>query len=186
MSGRARLVGAGVALVVAVLVAWFGVQRALGPKVAVQRAVRREVVQTVVASGRVLSPAEVSVGTTLGGVVRTVGAREGERVTAGQVLVELDDAELAAQVAQARAGVDVAAARVGQLRVVGARVADESVRQAEANLRAAQDTFARQRTLFASGAIAEAELEAAQRALDVAASQARSARVAATGARSGG
>jgi HlyD family secretion protein len=186
MSGRARLLGAGAALAVAVLVAWFGVQRALGPRVAVQRVVRREVVQTVVSSGRVLSPAEVSLGTTLGGVVRAVRAREGDRVTAGQLLVALDDAELAAQVAQARAGVDVAAARVGQLRVVGSRVADEAVRQADANLRAAQDTFARQRTLFASGAIAASEIEAAQRALDVAGSQARSARVAAAGARSGG
>ena len=175
-------------LLVAVLggAAWFGAQRALGPKLAVTHAVRREVIQTVVSSGRVMSPAEVSLASTLGGLVRAVRAREGDRVVAGQVLVELDDAELTAQVAQARAGVLVAATRVGQLRAVGARVADESVHQAEANLRAAEATWERQRGLFRSGAIAATELESAQRAVDVARSQLQSARVTATGSSGGG
>ena len=124
-------------LAVLCAVAWFAAQRALGPKVEVVLPARREVVQTVVSSGRVLSPAEVSLGSQLGGLVRAVRAREGERVTEGQVLVELDDRELSTQVEQARAGVLVASTRVGQLRTVSARVAGESVRQAQANLRAA-------------------------------------------------
>lgn len=180
-----------VVMVVLVLAAVAGgvllaVKRARGPSVDVVRAARREVVETVVTSGRVMSPAEVSLGTTLSGVVRAVNAREGDRVRAGQVLVELDEAELAAQVAQARAGVLVAASRVTQLRVVGARVADESVRQAEANVRAARDTWSRQEALFRSGAIASADLEAAQRARDVAQSQLQSARLTAVGSSAGG
>lgn len=167
-------------------VAWFASQRALGPKVEVVLPARREVVQTVVSSGRVLSPAEVSLGSQLGGLVRAVRAREGERVTAGQVLVELDDRELSTQVEQARAGVLVASTRVGQLRTVSARVAGESVRQALANLRAAETTWERQRTLFRSGAIAATELESAQRALDVARSQLQSAQIASAGSSAGG
>jgi len=167
-------------------VAWFAAQRALGPKVAVVLPARREVVQTVVSSGRVLSPAEVSLGSQLGGLVREVRAREGERVTAGQVLVALDDRELSTQVEQARAGVLVASTRVGQLRTVSARVAGESVRQAQANLRAAETTWERQRTLFRSGAIAATELESAQRAVDVARSQLQSAQIASAGSSAGG
>ncbi len=167
-------------------VAWFGVRRALGPRVSVVLPARREVVQTVVSSGRVLSPAEVSLGSQLGGLVRAVRAREGDRVTAGQVLVEFDDRELATQVEQARAGVLVASTRVGQLRTVSARVAGESVRQAEANLRAAESTWERQRTLFRSGALAASELESAQRSLDVARSQLQSAQIAAAGQSAGG
>jgi len=175
-----------VALAGAVALGWFLVQRARGPTVVVMRAARREVVQTVVSSGRVMSPAEVSLASTLGGLVRAVHAREGERVTEGQLVVELDDAELAAQVAQARAGVLLAAARVGQLRAVGARVADASARQAEANLRAAESTWERQRALFRSGSIAATELEAAQRAVEVARSQRQSAQVTAVGSSAGG
>jgi len=115
-----------------------------------------------------------------------VRAREGERVTAGQVLVELDDRELSTQVEQARAGVLVASTRVGQLRTVSARVAGESVRQAQANLRAAETTWERQRTLFRSGAIAATELESAQRAVDVARSQLQSAQIASAGSSAGG
>ena len=161
---RKRVV-VGVALVGVLGVgSWFGVQRALGPRVTVVLPARREVVQTVVTSGRVLSPAEVSLGSTVSGVVRAVHVREGDRVTAGQTLVEFDDAELATQVAQARAGVLVAASRVGQMRTVSARLADASVRQAEASLRAAQSTWERQQSLFQSGAVAATELESARRA----------------------
>jgi HlyD family secretion protein len=175
-------------LVVAALgaFAWFAAQRALGPRVVVVRPSRREVVQTVVSSGRVLSPGEVTLGSLLAGVVSTVTAREGDRVAAHQVLVTLDDADLAAQVAQARAGVLVASARVGQLLGVGARVADESVRQAEANLRAVTATRDRQRALIRTGAVSAAEMDAAQRAYEVAASAARSARITAAGASAGG
>lgn len=164
----------------------FAVRRSLGPKVTVLLPARREVVQTVVSSGRVLSPGEVNLGSTLGGLVRAVNVREGDRVAAGQLLVEFDSAELAAQVAQARAGVLVASSRVGQLRAVSARVASESVRQADANLRAAQSTWERQSSLFRAGAIAATELEAAQRAVDVARSQVQSAQITAAGASAGG
>jgi len=181
-----RVLKALAGLAVVAVVGWFAVQRALGPEVAVVRPARREVVQTVVTSGRVLSPAEVSVGTMFGGVVSAVHAREGERVVAGQMLVEFDDAELTTQVAQARAGVLVAEARVGQMRTVNARVAEALVGQAEANLAAAEASQARQESLFRAGAVAAADREAAQRSLEVAREQLRSAQATSRGAGAGG
>lgn len=180
--------GAIIAVVVAVVAAgaWFGALRALGPKVDVVVVARSDVVQTVVSSGRVLAPAEVNLGGLLSGVVRAVRAREGDRVTAGQVLVELDDEELQALVAQARAGVLLASSRVGQVRGVTARVAGEGVRQAQANLRVAQVGLTRQRVLYGSGAASAVELEAAQRSFDVARSQAQSAEFTAASAGPGG
>ncbi len=177
----------GLAVVVVVAgVGWFAAQRVLGPEVVVLHPERSEVVQTVVTSGRVLSSAEVNLGTMFGGVVREVHVHDGERVTPGQVLVELDDAELATQVAQARAGVLVAASRVGQLRTVSARMAEASEAQAEASLRAAQTTWARQDGLFRAGAVAAADREVAERTLDQARAQLRSAQAAAAGAGAGG
>lgn len=180
--------GAIAALVLAVISvgAWLGAQRALGPKVDVAVVTRRDVVQTVVSSGRVLAPAEVNLGGLLSGVVSAVHAREGDHVTAGQVLVELDDEELQALVAQARAGVLLASSRVGQVRGVTARVAGESVRQARANLRVAQVGLTRQRVLYGSGAAAAVELEAAQRSFDVARSQVQSAEYTAAASSAGG
>lgn len=173
----ASLLGGGVAV---------GVARVRGPAVSWIAPAQGTVVQTVVASGRVMSPGEVNVGSTLGGVVRAVHVREGERVRAGQRLVDFDDDELVAQVAQARAGVQVAAARVGQLRGVGARVTAEQVRQAEAHLHAAELTWTRQSALHRAGAIPTAELDAARRAVEVARSQVESARATAAGSRAGG
>lgn len=181
-----RVLWAVAALSLLCVAGWFGLQRALGPRVFALAPARREVVQTVVASGRVLSPGEVNVGSTLGGVVRAVHVREGDRVARGQLLLEFDDEELAAQVAQARAGVLLAAARVAQLRSVSARVAGQSLRQARTNLEGALTTFARQQSLFRSGALAEADLETAQRAVDLARSAAQSAELTAAGSRDGG
>jgi len=163
-----------------------GIRRVRGPEVVVLRPTRGTVVQTVVASGRVLSRGEVSLGSTLGGIVRAVHVREGERVRAAQPLVDFDDAELEAQVAQAQAGVRVAEARVGQLRGVGARVTAEQVRQAESHLRAAESTWARQSALHRTGSIPAAEFEAARRELEVARSQVEAARATAAGSRAGG
>lgn len=186
MSRPRRIIAALVVAAIVAAVAGMVVARWRGPRVTVVYAAQRPLAQTLVASGRVLSPAEVSLGSMLGGVIRAVHVREGARVRAGQPLVEFDDAELVAQVAQARAALQVAGTRVGQVRVVGAGVAGASVRQAEANLTAARLTHERQQSLFRSGAIAATELEAARRALDVAESQLRSARITAAASAPGG
>ncbi|MFO7742434.1 MAG: efflux RND transporter periplasmic adaptor subunit [Anaerolineae bacterium] len=81
---------------------------------------------------------EVNVASQVGGRVAEVLAKEGDDVEVGTVLIRLDGTLLEAQIASARAGVEVAEARLAQV-TAGPR--PEQVRQAEAGL--AQATAAR-------------------------------------------
>ena len=138
---------------------------------------RRPVVQRVVASGRVMPPARISLGSLSVAKVVEVPAREGEAVRAGQLLLRLDEAEARASLLQARARVEEAAARLDLVRGTTSRSAVESVRQAEARLAQAERDLERARQLFDAGAASAAQLDAAQQARTVAASEAERATV---------
>lgn len=157
----------GLALVVAVV--W--VVRARGPLVRTTVIVRQALEQHIVASGRVRVPTRVQIAAQTAGLVVAVGAAEGQRVEAGDLLVQLDDGAERAAVAQAEAAVNQAKARVAQLRRVGAIVATEALRQAETNLERAETELARTSQLVASKAVPAVELENAQRALAIARAQ---------------
>lgn len=149
----------------------------LGPRVAVQSPVRRDLLQTVVASGRVLAPTRVSLASTVTGRVTKVLAREGERVRAGQLLVELERDEAQAAVAQARAGVAQAEARLEQLSRFTSPLMAEEVRQAETNLALAQTEFERTRRLVETGAAPRSQLDDARKTLDLAQSRRQSTKL---------
>jgi HlyD family secretion protein len=140
-------------------------------------AVRRDTIeQHVVASGRVLTPSRISVASTTLGLVVEVPVKEGDQVKAGDLLVRLDDAEASAQLQAAKAQVAQAAARVEQLRRVGALVATESVRQSESAYDKALLDFERAERLHRSGSVAQAELDGARQALELAQSRRDAAR----------
>ena len=166
-------VGAGVVAVVLAVLG--GARLFLGPQVAVERVVRRDFVQTVVASGRVATPHRVDVGTQMTGTVARVPVVEGQSVTAGTPLIELESSELRAALNQADLAVREAQARVRQLREVQAPVAEQTLRQAEANYEAARLNLVRNRDLFAKGYIGQSVLDEADRAALVAQTQVRSA-----------
>ncbi len=132
--------------------------------------------QTVVVSGRVLAPAQVDVGATITGRVQTVAVDEGDHVEAGQVLIELERAELAAALAQAVATEQAAATRIAQWRDVASVSAREQLVQSEANYRSVERDAARQEQLFKQGFIGEARVDEARRAAAVAKSQYETAR----------
>jgi HlyD family secretion protein len=138
---------------------------------------RGDLVQTLVASGRVESPRRVDIGSPITGTVRTLAVREGDRVRAGQLLVALDDSELRAAAGQARTALAQAEARLAQLRGTSRPVAAESVRQAQVNLANADRALERSRDLFSRGFVGQAALDEAQRARDVSASQLASAQL---------
>jgi HlyD family secretion protein len=100
--------------------------------------------------------------------VVAVAAAEGQHVKAGELLVQIDDAEARAAVARAKAARDQATARVDQLRRVGAIVATEALRQTETNVAYAETDLDRVEKLAASGSVAQIELDNARRALDIA------------------
>lgn len=148
----------------------------LGPKVEVLEAVRREVVQAVVATGRIESPFRVDIGAQVVGTVVRVPVAQGEVVAAGQTLIELEAAEANALVRQAEAAVVQAEGRLRQLRELQLPVAAQALRQAQANHANARAQYERNRKLFESGFIGQSVLDDSQRNLDVAQTQVDTAR----------
>lgn len=146
-------------------------------RVEVARVERGELRQAVVASGRVRTPQRVEVASQITGRVTGVAVREGDSVTAGQVLVQFDAAEWQASVAQARASLAQAESRLLQISEASLPLAEQNLRQAEANARQAERQYQRVGELVAQGFYSPAQLDDAQRARDVAASQLQAAQI---------
>ncbi len=164
-------------LAAAALAAYVGRNALLGTPVETVEVLRADLVQTVVASGRVMSPRRVRVGAVITGRVVAIPVTEGQAVKKGAELVLLEDKDVRAALAQAQAGVAQAAAKVRQLREVGLPAAQQALLQAEATLTQLRGQFDRTKRLQAQGFVGQSQLDDAQRNLDVAESQARAARV---------
>lgn len=149
----------------------------LGTPVDAIEVVRGDIVQTVVASGRVMTPQRVSIGAVLTERVARIPVDEGQTVRGGDVLIELDDRNERAAYAQAQAAVAQGEAKLRQLREVALPAAEQSLRQAEANLRLARAQYERNLELKAKGFISDSALDDAKRNLDVAESQQNAARL---------
>ena len=175
---RRRWLVRGIAAVIALSTLGFVLRNVIfGKPVAAVRAERGDIVQTVVASGRIMSPQRVSVGAVITGRVARIPVREGQTVVSGDVLMALDDNDERAAVAQASTAVAQAEAKLRQLRELGLPAAQQSLVQAQANVTQLQRQFERTRELKAKGFISQAALDEAQRNLDVAESQLRSAKL---------
>ena len=154
---------------------WLGPRLLLGPEVPVTAVVQRDFVKSVVASGHVEAPHRVTIGAQIVGVVQRVPVAEGQSVSAGQTLVELERSEAFAAAAAAELAVTQAQARLRQLREVQAPVAEQTVRQARVNVDNASKQLLRQGDLFRQGFIGQAALDNAQRDVDLSEAQLRSA-----------
>ena len=140
-------------------------------------AAKREDVQTsVVASGRVLAPARVEVGATITGRVQRVAVREGARVAENDLLVQLEQPELTAALAQARAVRDRARARLDSVGKLALPTAQESQSQAQSNVAMAEREWKRNQDLVAKGFVSQSRADEAERQVQVARSQLASAK----------
>jgi HlyD family secretion protein len=137
--------------------------------------VQRDFAQTVVASGRVEAPHRVSVASQILGTVVDVPVQEGQTVAAGQLLVQLEPRELRAVAAQAELAIEQARLRLRSIETVQRPVAEQAVRQAGVSLDNARSARERAGDLFRQGFIGQAALDDAQKAVDLADSQLRSA-----------
>ena len=104
--------------------------------------------------------------------VLTVGVRRGERVTAGQVVAELESEDARIAVGQAAAALEQAKAQLADLKL-GKRpeeiaVIEATLASAEAQARAAARDLARTTDLVKRGAATPAALDTAQTALELA------------------
>ena len=153
------------------LLATFALPRLLGEKIGVLAASRGELRQSVVASGKVRSPQRVELASQITGRVTQIPVREGQSVAAGELLIELDDAEWRATLAQAQASLTQSELRLAQMQQLAQPLATQAKRQAEANLLQAQQRFAQTSELVAKGFYSKTQLDDVQRNLDVAESQ---------------
>ena len=131
-------------------------------------------------SGYVVAHHKIAVGAKVMGRVAWIGVEKGDRVEQGQTLVRLEDQEFRAQVAQAKANLAAAQARLDQLRA-GSRPQEKikdraGVIQAEANWRNAQAEFERVEKLHRSGVASKADLDRATMQRDSAAALLESAK----------
>lgn len=162
-------------LAAASALAYFGTPYLFGPLVPVETVGRSDIVQTVVASGQVQTPYRVNIGSQVTGLVANVAVEEGQTVKAGDLLIQLDDANAREAVKLAQGVVAQSQARLKQLVKVAAPSAVETKKQAEAALADAQVTYDRAVKLHGQGYATKASLDDARKALDVAQSQVRAA-----------
>jgi HlyD family secretion protein len=165
------------AFAVAAAAAYVFQDSVFGTRVEVREVSRGSIVETVVASGRVMTPQRVSIGVVTTEWVARIPVDQGQAVRKGDVLIELNDDDERAAVAQARALVAQAAAKVRQLREVALPAAQQALLQAQANLRVARQQYERNRDLKAKGFISDSALDDARRNLDISQSQLDAARL---------
>lgn len=175
---RSRAARAAAVTVLLVLVL-FGVRSLRGRPVEVAAVLRQDLLETLVVSGRVLARSKASLGSTVTGRVEAVLVEEGDRVTAGQLLVRLDEREAAAALAEART-------RLEKSRGTDRRSAEEERTQASLSLAIEERQLARIATLRAEGFVSEREEDDARKARDLARSVLAAATAKAAAAASGG
>ena len=175
MALRTWLKWAGLAFAVAAVALYFLRNVLWGLPTTVYAATSGELVQSVVASGRVISPKRVTLALQGSGRVLRVAVAEGQAVVAGQLLIELDNSDTLASLAQAAATTTQAQAKLAQLGELNRPQALQTLAQAEATALQARKTLDRNRDLVAQGFISQAAVDDAQRAVQVADSQISSA-----------
>lgn len=149
-------------------------------------ATRGALSQSVVATGRVDSPARIGISSQLAARIERIAVREGDAVAAGDVLVELRSEEAQAGLAAATAALAEARARVRQLSQVQRPVADQQLLQAQAARRLAEAEDRRARELVDRGYVSQARVDEAARALASARAAERAAQAQALASREGG
>ena len=128
---------------------------------------RGEVVRVVSASGKLRALNTFKVGSEVSGQVTNVYVDFNSRVTAGQVLAEIDATRPRARVSQMRAQVDLARATLAQ--------ADAAIDRARTDVEIQQREYARRTRLVERGFVSKAAIDQAQNALSTARAALRTA-----------
>jgi len=120
-------------LPVVVLAAWFIWQSQKPPEVKVVHPQRRQVVQTLAASGRVLGARDAQLSADRTGIVVDLLVDEGDQVDAGEAVARISSEVESAELRQAEAAIDTARANLAEARA-SATTLPPSIRQAEAEV----------------------------------------------------
>jgi len=161
VSRTKKMVIGGVVVVLAgaATAANFYLKRVQAPTVTAEPIRKRDLEAVVSASGKIQPKRSVNMSANVMGKVTRLAVEEGDRVKAGQFLLQIDPTNAAAVVQRNEA--QVQAARVG---LTQARVGIESARS---NLQLAEQTLKRQQDLWKGGLTTKEQLERAQSEVDV-------------------
>ena len=129
------------------------------PTIAAETLRRRDLTALVSASGKLQPKRQVNVSANTMGRVTRLAVQEGERVRAGQFLLEIDPQSLEGQLQRGEAGVAAARSSLLQTRT--------GVEQAHATLGLARQTLKRQDELWKDGLTTRESLERAQNEVTV-------------------
>ena len=129
------------------------------PAVAVETVRARDLDAIVSASGKIQPKRQVNISATTMGRVTRLAVEEGQRVKAGEFLLEIDPRSLAGQLERGEASVAAARSSLQQ--------ATTAIEQARANLELAQQSLKRQQDLSKDGLTTREALERAQNEVTV-------------------
>lgn len=125
---------------------------------------------------------KVSVAAEVGGRITEVAVRDGQQVTAGQLLFRIDGEAYALSVAQATAAIDAAEVEIGNLSA-SANTSTVDIAAAREDVSFAEVNFARQAALMEKGFTTKAAYDASRHAVSQARERVRQAQAAAAEAR---
>jgi HlyD family secretion protein len=154
------LIGIGLLVLIGAIVgANFYFKKAPGVTVNAEAVKKRDLKAVVSASGKIQPKRFVNMSAVQMGRVTTLAVEEGDRVKAGQLLLEIDPNTLRGTVERGVAAVEGARAGLASARV--------NVETARANLQLAQENGKRQRDLWAQGLTTKEQLDRAESELKV-------------------
>jgi len=141
MTRKKVLIGLGiVALAAAMVYANLVYNKVEGPTVTAEAVVSRDLEAIVSASGKIRAKKQVNISADRMGRVVRLAVEEGDRVKAGQFLLQIDPRSLRTVVQRGEANLEGQKTRLQQARV--------AVESAQVNLKQAQDTLKRQQDLW--------------------------------------
>ena len=167
------------ALLLIIIAGFFAFRWWQGPLLPSYRISSMPLVQTVIATGRVVAVSNTDIGSEISGVVLERRVAEGEQVAAGDLLLVLSSDDVAAQVRQAEAELAELISSTRPQAVVDLTNAEVALAQADRNVE-------RRRELAAISAISDEEMEQAIQAQAQARNDLENARLRANALSSGG
>jgi multidrug efflux pump subunit AcrA (membrane-fusion protein) len=138
------------------------------PLVEVSLVTQERIEEKIVRTGDIVPDAQVTIYSKVQGWVEKINVREGDRVKTGQVLVTLDAREAEAAVAQSKASLEAAAARLKQVKATSEEAVQSQIQQSKATLELAESDLKRAQELLEKNFISRQQLDEARTKYNVA------------------
>lgn len=158
----------GLLIVLTVIALIKGKSSASSEKVTVEKVLRRTIVETVAASGKIQPETEVIISSDVSGEIIEMPVREGQAVKQGDLLVKINPDLVQSAVNRAEASLNTAKANL-----MGAKA---RLAQAESQYENAQATYRRNSTLYKDKVISDSEFDQAKANYEVAKSEVNAAK----------